>query len=71
LVFLDQEGRIGRRLDTDSDWLHDAVQLSGHLFATSRYDRSDVVLWDVATGTRRSTIDVSMHGLPQFLSFGS
>jgi len=71
LVFLDAGGRIVRRLDTDSHWLHDSLQLSGDLFATNRYDKGDVVLWDVATGTRQTTIDVSMHGLPQFLSFGS
>ena len=71
LVFLDERCRIVRRLDTDSDWLHDSLQLAGDLFATNRSDKSDVILWDVASGSRHTTIDMSMHGQPQFLSFGS
>jgi hypothetical protein len=55
----------------DSTFLHDALQLSGDVFAATRHDKCDVVLFNVSDGTRRAPIDLTRYGNPVFMSFGS
>lgn len=70
LVMLNEKMGITRRLATGSSWLHDAVQISGNLFATAIYDTSYVALQDVASKETIQKIDCQSFGAPQFLWFG-
>jgi len=47
LVFLDREGRIARRFDTGSRWLHDVQQLRGSLYAFALADTNELHVWDI------------------------
>jgi hypothetical protein len=70
LILLDEKLAISRRLSTGSSWLHDAVQISGDLFATAIYDASHVTLQNVASKEFVQKIDCNPFGAPQFLWFG-
>ncbi|HEV2853861.1 MAG TPA: hypothetical protein VHC97_13750 [Thermoanaerobaculia bacterium] len=47
LVFLDGRGRIARRFDAGSRWLHDAQQIRGGVYAFALADANELRVWDV------------------------
>jgi len=52
LVFLDAAGRVARRFDAGSRWLHDVQQLAGPLYAFALADANELAVWDVDRGVR-------------------
>jgi hypothetical protein len=50
LVFLDGRGRIARRFDAGSHWLHDAQQIRGSAYAFALADANELRVWDVDRG---------------------
>jgi hypothetical protein len=49
LVFLDDRGRVSRRFDAGSRWLHDVQQIGGSVYAFALADANELALWDVAS----------------------
>lgn len=47
LVFLDGEGRVARRFDAGSRWLHDVQQLRGSVYAFALADANELRVFDV------------------------
>lgn len=47
LVLLDGAGRVARRFEVGSRWLHDAVQVSGPVFAFALADANELRLYDL------------------------
>jgi hypothetical protein len=47
LVFLDDRGRIARRFDAGSRWLHDVQQIRGSVYAFALADANELRVWDV------------------------
>jgi hypothetical protein len=47
LVFLDSRGRIARRFDAGSRWLHDVQQVRGSVYAFALADSNELRVWDV------------------------
>lgn len=47
LVFLDSRGRISRRFDAGSRWLHDVQQIRGSIYAFALADANELRVWDV------------------------
>ena len=47
LVFLDWDGRIERRFDVGSRWLHDVQQIEGPVYAFALADRNELAVWDI------------------------
>ena len=69
LVFLNVQGEVIRRVGTGSRWLHDAVQISGELFALALFDHREVVLLNVATRQVVARIPAGPSGGPERLAF--
>jgi hypothetical protein len=70
LVFLEPRGVVTRRVGTGSRWLHDAIQISGDLFALAPFERNEVILMDVGAREVTARIPCDGRGGPQFLAFG-
>jgi len=47
LVFLDGRGRVARRFDAGSRWLHDVQQIRGSVYAFALADANELRVWDV------------------------
>ncbi len=47
LVFLDERGRVTRRFDAASRWLHDAQQLRRSVYAFALSDANELRVWDI------------------------
>ncbi len=47
LTFLDDRGRIARRFDAGSRWLHDVQQVRGSVYAFALADANELRVWDV------------------------
>ena len=69
IVFADETGTIRSRVGTGSRWLHDAVQLTGDVFAAAPFDRNEVLIMNVATRTILHRISCGSWGGPQFLAY--
>jgi hypothetical protein len=69
LTFLDAKMQLQRRVGTSSRWLHDALQISGNLYALALYDLQQVSLINVVTREVVGAIDCEPYGSPQFLGY--
>ena len=68
--FIDREGRLSHRLDCNSRWLHDALEIKSGIFATAVADRNTVEIVDLSTLETITRIDGSELGESvQFLSY--
>ena len=47
LVFLDGEGKVARRFDAGSRWLHDVQQIAGGVYAFALADANELRVWDI------------------------
>lgn len=47
LVFLDRRGRVARRFDAGSRWLHDVQQIAGSVYAFALADANELQVWDI------------------------
>lgn len=47
LVFLDDQGRVERRFDAGSRWLHDVQQIAGNVYAFALADTNELRVWDI------------------------
>jgi hypothetical protein len=71
VVFLNSKLGISRRVDTQSRWLHDALQLGGDVFAVSIADHNQVSIVDFASRQPIARIPGAEFGMgTQFLSYG-
>jgi hypothetical protein len=50
LVFLDGQGRVARRFDAGSRWLHDVQQIAGGVYAFALADKNELAVWDIDRG---------------------
>ncbi|HEV8579323.1 MAG TPA: hypothetical protein VGX68_09600 [Thermoanaerobaculia bacterium] len=50
LVFLNEEGRMARRFDAGSRWLHDVQQIRGSVYAFALADTNELRVWDIERG---------------------
>jgi hypothetical protein len=71
VVFIDEVGRVKTRFATRSEWLHDAQQIEGAVFALAVSDRNVVEISNIDTKELLATIDGRRFGQgPQFLYYG-
>ncbi len=72
ILFLDERFGAARRYATGSIWLHDALQLSGDVFAAALSDSNSVRILDLASGDCLAELAGGDFGnTTQFISYGS
>jgi hypothetical protein len=70
VVLLNEQFGIDKRVDVDSRWLHDALQMDGRIFAVSITDSNRVRLLDIESRETISEMPGSDFGMgTQFLSY--
>lgn len=71
IMFLNQSFEIDKRIQTESVWLHDSLQLNENLFATAVADRNQVEIMDVTARKVIAAIPGADFGQgPMFVSYG-